>query len=344
MKRAIWLMGVLMAATVLWAASASAALSNADACEVAKLKAAGDYVSCRMDEEAKAITLNVPPGFTLCDAKIAVAFAKAESTYGGACPTIGDLEAVMERSIGDTGLLTTALSGTAPTILRRMPASGEMTCYDGMTYEPTECAGTGQDAEFMAGVARMDEFKDNGDGTISDVVTGLMWEKKMTLDGMPSPAELHDADNLYALAGTCTDSPTSFCLTDGDCPAGLACEVADGGAGAMTAVAWVAKLNEGAGFAGYTDWRLPNIRELGTIVCYGTCMPASPIFFHEANCATCADITDPACSCTAYYAHWSSTTCNQFKPSVWWVDFVDGRMDHNNPNYPLAVRAVRGGL
>src|SRR5438876_4731452 len=60
----------------------------------------------------------------------------------------------------------------------------------------------------------------------------------------------------------------------------------------------VATLN-GTSFAGHTDWRVPNVKELQNIV------PAvSPAF--NNNCTSgCTVLT---CSCTASSGYWSSTT------------------------------------
>src|SRR5215475_7571875 len=40
-------------------------------------------------------------------------------------------------------------------------------------------------------------FVDNGDGTVTDQATGLVWEKKDNLDGNANFADPHDADNTY---------------------------------------------------------------------------------------------------------------------------------------------------
>src|SRR5258707_13686634 len=43
-----------------------------------------------------------------------------------------------------------------------------------------------------------DRFIDNGDGTISDTQTGLMWEKKTGTPGGPTnPSHVHDVKNRY---------------------------------------------------------------------------------------------------------------------------------------------------
>ena len=84
-------------------------------------------------------------------------------------------------------------------------------------------------------------FEDNGDGTVTDRLTVLQWEKK-TLD-----ATVHDRANQYswnAGGGEFTEADgsafTSFLVT----------------------------LNGGGCFAGQCDWRLPTIYELQTILSY----------------------------------------------------------------------------
>lgn len=56
-----------------------------------------------------------------------------------------------------------------------LPRTGQQTCYDdqGTTIDH---AGTGQDGDLQAGAVWPDpRFTDNGDGTITDRLTGLMW-------------------------------------------------------------------------------------------------------------------------------------------------------------------------
>ena len=55
--------------------------------------------------------------------------------------------------------------------------TGQTTCYDS-DGNVIDCAGTGQDGDIQAGVAwPSPRFVDNGDGTITDMLTGLMWLK-----------------------------------------------------------------------------------------------------------------------------------------------------------------------
>src|SRR5262245_39388427 len=53
--------------------------------------------------------------------------------------------------------------------------TGQTTCYDtsGLSIS---CAGTGQDGETQKGMVQ--KYVDNGDGTVTDLNTGLMCEKK----------------------------------------------------------------------------------------------------------------------------------------------------------------------
>ena len=70
--------------------------------------------------------------------------------------------------------------------------TGQTNCWDSLGA-PITCAGTGQDGELQKGAAR--SYTDNGDGTITDNTTGLMWEK-LTDDG-----SIHDWDNVYTWEG-----------------------------------------------------------------------------------------------------------------------------------------------
>jgi hypothetical protein len=78
-------------------------------------------------------------------------------------------------------------------------------------------------------------FVDNGDGTVTDRLTGLQWEKKT------DDATVHDKDDRYPWSATGT--------------------AADG----TTFTSFVGSLNAGC-FAGQCDWRLPTLAELQTIL------------------------------------------------------------------------------
>jgi subtilase family serine protease len=74
---------------------------------------------------------------------------------------------------------------------------------------------------------------------------------------------------------------------------------------------WAAAITycEGLTLAGYPDWRLPNIKEIQTIVDYSLYNPAvNTTFFPGTNSV----------------AYWSSTTDDAFNDSAWALDFSDG--------------------
>jgi len=163
------------------------------------------------------------------------------------------------------------------------------------------CASTGQDGEIRAGATLA--YVDNGDGTITDVNTGLMWEKK-SLDGSS-----HDVNFRPTWDGAFT--------------------------------VHVAGLNA-ANFAGHNDWRVPNVKELVSIVNYENVNPAvSPAF--NNNCASgCTVLT---CSCTRSSFYWSSTTGAPNPGGAWGIDFQFGDLiaDNKTVNGNDAIRAVRAG-
>ena len=93
---------------------------------------------------------------------------------------------------------------------------------------------------------------------------------------------------------------------------------------------WSAAINwcNNLDFGGYTDWRLPNVRELQSIVDYGAFSPT-------------IDTTNFVNAKSDYY--WSSTTFDKVASSAWYVDFSDGDVHYNNKTSNNYVRAVRGG-
>ncbi len=165
---------------------------------------------------------------------------------------------------GGTTTTTTSTTTTTTTPACHFPATGQTTCWNSSgTVIP--CAGTGQDGELQKGAPL--SYTDNGDGTITDSDTGLVWEK-MSADGT-----IHDVGNTYSL-----DQAVSV---------------------------HVAGLN-GAAFAGHTDWRVPNVRELASLPDLENFNPSVAAAFN-ASCSPGCSVT--MCSCTTHPGgfYWSAT-------------------------------------
>jgi hypothetical protein len=192
-----------------------------------------------------------------------------------------------------------------------IPKTGQETCYDaGGT--PISCSGSGNDAEYADPAGSYDigytrgegswanwnaaghRFTDNGDGTTTDNATGLMWVKSGYADTDTTPATTYTADGswrTYTWANAL-----------------LYCERLD--------------------YAGYTDWRLPNIKELLSIVDYGADAPSIDTNFFTN---------------TKSNNHWSSTTGASAPTFAWYVGFSAGNESYNTKTTTYYVRPVRRG-
>lgn len=179
------------------------------------------------------------------------------------------------------------------------PATGQMTCWDD-NANVIPCSGTGQDGETRAGAALA--YVDNGDGTITDLNTKLMWEK-LSADGT-----VHDQGSRFTLTEAVTTK--------------------------------IATLNS-TNFAGHHDWRVPNLKELVSIVNYEIGFPGPPVNeVFKTACATGCGVT--ACSCTQAGKYWSSTNNANDPDGAWSVGFAFGEVDFDEKIRSHFVRAVRG--
>jgi hypothetical protein len=87
-------------------------------------------------------------------------------------------------------------------------------------------------------------FTDNGDGTVTDNMTWLIWLKDAYCPDVQAPDWNQAVDAAFNLHGQCTGQYPGMCgLTDGSC---------------------------------IGDWRMPNIREMLSIIDYGNRDPALP--------------------------------------------------------------------
>ncbi len=303
-------------------------------CESQKVKVAGDYADCRLTAEHNGIKRGVPPDFTRCEEAFLGKWQKIEDRDGASCPTLEDEAAVQEFVDECTETIATALSGAGfpPLVCQPFLATGQTTQFV-----------MNDDGAFQKGAPL--SYTDNGDGTITDNNTGLMWEKKTEGDDAGSAVNLHDVDNTHPWRGSCSIGGEE-CGIDADCGGGETCDAGDGQTGApngMTIFEWVAALNA-ANFAGHDDWRIPNIRELHTIVDFGSSIPAVDAAFHGASCGSaCTDLGDPSCGCTRNASYWSATTYDDDAGDAWTVNFFSGGVATLAKTLPPFVRAVRGG-
>jgi len=170
----------------------------------------------------------------------------------------------------------------------------------GDTY--TDGSVTGEDGELLKGVTWPDpRFTDNNNGTVTDNLTGLMWMK--------------NADAGNDCDGTDTGRETW-----------------------ADALASAAACNAGSGFAGYTDWRLPNVRELQSLVHYGVYNPAVPNTAGTGKWTEGQPFTGVQSS-----LYWSSTTFAIYTSFAWYVYLSYGYVLYDDKTFTGYVWPVRGG-
>ncbi len=136
------------------------------------------------------------------------------------------------------------------------------------------------------------QFTDNGDGTVTDSKTGLMWKK--CAEGQ---------DPL-----TCSGSTQSYTWA--------------------AALEQAQTVNNSGGFATYTDWRVPNIKELASIV--------------EEQCYSPA-INTAVFPGTPSSSFWSASPYAGNGYDAWGVNFYSGYDYAHNKDYVVYVRLVRSG-
>ena len=135
-------------------------------------------------------------------------------------------------------------------------------------------------------------------------------------------------DPRFTVSGECvTDQLTGLMWSkNGNLP--------DGHLNWQGALNYIAAINSGAGLCGYHDWRLPNRRELRSLIDFSQYSPALPLN-HPFN-----NVQSP-------YYYWSSTTGPlSYTNSAWIVESLEGGMiglGKNNPAPVWPVRTKQGG-
>lgn len=143
----------------------------------------------------------------------------------------------------------------------------------------------------IAVASLVDGFMDNGNGTVTAATTGLMWQQCSA--GQSGPGCATGAAVTYTW-----DAAIAYC--------------------------------EDLSFGGFTDWRLPNIKEFRSIVDSTIAIP----------------IGGPAINTTYFPAtqsavYWSSTTYAPGTAFAWLVGFGDGYVGGNSKTSNYYVRCVR---
>jgi hypothetical protein len=135
----------------------------------------------------------------------------------------------MTENIASIALLILFFTPNIVTAAFKLPDTGQTKCYQTVSpYAEIPCAGTGQDGAYSINPM---SYTDNGNGTVTDNNTGLMWQK----------ADNNQTYNWYQASGSydSTYNPSAQNV----------CRSLD--------------------LADYTDWRLPSLKELVSIVDFG---------------------------------------------------------------------------
>ena len=187
-----------------------------------------------------------------------IAFATVLAALLGLCaeanaaPVCGDVNNNSSVTSSDALLVLKSAVGQPVTLTcppyGQPPKTGQVTCYNA-AGSSVSCSKSGQDGEVQNGLAR--SFVDNGDGTVTDKLSGLVWEK-LSDDG-----SIHDRDNTYTW---------------------------------VNAFSKVASLNT-ANFAGHNDWRVPNRFELEQLLNIDQLEPSTYAAFDNACSSNCTVLT-----------------------------------------------------
>jgi hypothetical protein len=251
-------------------------------------------IDCR--EDSGVCTSTFAKGSTV----VLTANSDSDSTFvrwEGEC--VGSETTCSLKLKGGTKVVTAVFEGISVSYPAPAQSTGQVSCWDSAGYE-VACAGTGHDGDVLAGVkAPYPRFSDNGDGTLLDNLTGLIWLKY----------------------GNCINS--NYPELSGD----------SGKVTWQMALDFVAGMNSGTYYCGSdaTDWRLPNVRELHSLIDY------EKVWRSEA--------VPPSPFVNAASIYWSSTSGNNVSAnSAFHVNLAYGQIQRTQKDSPYNwVIAVRGG-
>lgn len=151
-------------------------------------------------------------------------------------------------------------------------------------------------------------YRDNGDNTVTDFDTGLMWAKQGAFDGATDVFNVLDLDDTFSLP------------------------FAAGSAASLTGTSTTGtSITPVPGIGAYPDWRLPTIVELTAIVDKDT-----------LACQVGGACIDPIFGPTAAMFYWSATTVEG--STGWFVSFATGELGVGSPGVMLHARPVRSAF
>jgi hypothetical protein len=206
-----------------------------------------------------------------------------------------------------------------------IPDTGQTKCYNNTAEIPCPAPGAafyGQDGNYTIDPPSYTKLDANGAvladsaatwAMVKDNVTGLIWENK-TSDG-----SIHDGAKTFTW---CDTDPATNGGNQGTCGTGT-------GNAATDTTAFIKALND-VNFGGFSDWRMPNVKELATIVDLSRLYPAVNTAWFSGTVST---------------SYWSSTILADvdYSGNAWFVSFRSGSVNSDVRTSAYAVRAVRGG-
>ena len=226
---------------------------------------------------------------------------------------------------------TVAMAGNnAGAAFSTWPDTGQENCYEDEWHsDPVPCPTNtekfyGQDAQYSGPIRSYTLL--GGGIMVRDNVTGLIWERKNAKDGIEDYANPHDADNRYTW---CDTNPSTNGGYEGICDKHNPYT----GEYQYDTERFISALNSET-FGGYSDWRLPTIKELITLLDYSSQSDTNTTFFPN----------------TALGTYWSSTTIvNTSAPgyNAWCISFgnyggaLSAYTGKGYWNHVYFVRAVR---